>query len=95
VGSLVHNREILVDGQDIIYDAPTRNSRSHTGTPDASRTQSVAGGHRESAVHTVRRDPLVAPLPSSPAVPSRVQLSSAEMDVLGGGHSSPCSSPSC
>ena len=46
-----------------------RNSRSQTGTPGASRTQSVAGGHRESAVHTVRRVPLVAPLPSSPAVP--------------------------
>ena len=75
----------------------TRNSRSQTGTPGASRTQSVAGGHRPSALHTVGRVPLVAPLPASPAVPSRVQLSSAEMVWVrrGGGHSSPCSSPSC
>jgi len=72
-----------------------RNSRSQTGIPGASRTQSVAGGHRESAVHTVRRVQLVAPLPASPAVPSRVQLSTTEMGVLGGGLSSPCSSPSC
>ena len=43
----------------------------------------VTGGHRASAVHTVRRVPLVvAPLPASPTVPTRVQLSSAEMDVL-------------
>jgi len=61
---------------------PARNSRSQTGTPGASRTQSVAGGYRALAVHTVRRIPLVAPLPTSPAVPSRVQLSSAEMGVL-------------
>jgi len=33
-------------------------------------------------VHTVSRVPLVAPLPASPAVLSRVQLSSAEMGVL-------------
>ena len=32
-----------------------RNSRSQTGTPGVSRTQSVAGGHRASALHTVRR----------------------------------------
>jgi len=61
---------------------PARNSRSQTGTPGASRTQSVAGGHRASALHTVRRVPLVAPLPASPVVTSRVQLSSAEMGVL-------------
>ena len=58
---------------------PARNSRSQTGTPGASR----AGGHRASALHTVRRVPLVAPLPAYPAVPSRVQLSSAEMDCEG------------
>ena len=58
-----------------------RNSRT-TGTRGASRTQSVTGGHSASALHTVRRVPLVAPLPASPAVPSRVQLSSAEMGVL-------------
>ena len=40
----------------------------------------VVTGHL--AVHTVRRVPLVAPLPASPAVPSRVQLSSAELGVL-------------
>jgi len=34
---------------------PARDSRSQTGTPGASRTQSVAGGHRASALHTVRR----------------------------------------
>jgi len=61
---------------------PARNSRSQTGTPGASRTQSVAGGHRASALHTVRCVPLVAPLPASPAVPSRVQLGSAKMGVL-------------
>jgi len=61
---------------------PARNSRSQTGTPGDRRTQSVVGGHRESALYTVRRVPLVAPLPASPAVPSRVQLSSAEMGVL-------------
>jgi len=33
-------------------------------------------------VHTVSRVPLVAPLPASPAVLSRVQLSSAEMGFL-------------
>ena len=33
-------------------------------------------------MHTVLRVPLVAPLPASPAVPSWVQLSSAEMGVL-------------
>jgi len=59
-----------------------RNSRSQTGTRGASRTQSVTGGHSASALHTVRRVPLVAPLPASPAVPLRVQLSSAEMGVL-------------
>jgi len=61
---------------------PARNSRSQTGTPGASRTQSVAGGHRTSALYTIRRVPLVAPLPASPALPSRVKLSSAEMGVL-------------
>jgi len=61
---------------------PARSSRSQTGNPGASSTQSVAGGHRASVVHTVRRVPLVAPLPTSPTVPSRVQLSSAEMGVL-------------
>jgi len=61
---------------------PASNSRSQTVTPGASRTQSVAGGHRSSAVHTVRRVPLVAPLPASATLPSRVQLSSAEMGVL-------------
>jgi len=61
---------------------PARNSRSQTGTPGATRTQSVASGHRASTLHTVRRVPLFAPLPASPAVPSRVQLSSAEMGVL-------------
>jgi len=61
---------------------PARNSQSQTGTPGASRTQSVTGGHRALAVNTVRRVSLVAPLPASPAVPSRVQLSSAEMGVL-------------
>jgi len=65
---------------------PAHNSRSQTGTPGASRTQYVAGGHRESAVHTVRRVPLVALLPDSPAVLSRVQLSSAEMGVLAAQH---------
>jgi len=65
-----YNPEILVDGQEL------------TGTPGASRTHSVAGGHRASALRTVRRVPLVPPLPASPAVPSRVQLSSAEMGVL-------------
>ena len=59
---------------------PARYSRSQTGTRGASRTQSVAG-HRASAVHTVHRVPLVEPMPG-PAVPSRVQLSSAEMGVL-------------
>ena len=61
---------------------PARNSRSQTGTSGASRTLSVPGGHRASAVHTVRLVPLVAPLPTNPAVPSQVQLSSAEMGVL-------------
>jgi len=61
---------------------PAPNSRSQTGTPGASRAQSVTGGHRESAVHTVRSVPLVAPLPASPAVTSRVHLNSAEMGVL-------------
>jgi len=61
---------------------PARNSRSQTGTPSDSHTQSVAGGHRASALHTVRSVPLVAPLPASPAVPSRVQLSSVKMGVL-------------
>jgi len=59
-----------------------RNSRSQTGTPGASRTQSATGSHRASALYTVRRVPLVAPLPASPALPSRVQLSPAEMGVL-------------
>jgi len=36
---------------------PARNSRSQTGTPGAGRTQSVAGGHSASVVHTVRRVP--------------------------------------
>ena len=70
-----------------IYDTmhpPARNSRSQTGTPGARRTQYVTGGHRVSVVHTVRRVPLVAPLPASPAVPSRAQLSSAGMGVLAG-----------
>ena len=61
---------------------PARNSRSQTGTPGDSRTQSVAGGHRASALHTVRRVPLVAPLPANPTVSSRVQLSSAKMGIL-------------
>jgi len=61
---------------------PARNSRSQTGTPGDSRTQSVAGGHRESTLYTIRRVPLIAPLPASPSVPSRMQLSSAEMGVL-------------
>jgi len=42
----------------------------------------VSGGQRASAVYTVRRVPLVAPLPANPAVPSRVRLSSAEMGLL-------------
>jgi len=49
-----------------------RYSRSQTGTPGASRTQYVAGGHRALALHTVRLVPLFVPLPSIPAVPSRV-----------------------
>jgi len=60
---------------------PARNIRSQTGTPGANCTQSVAGGHRASALQTVRRVPLVAPLPASPVVPSRVQLSSVERGV--------------
>ena len=36
---------------------PARKSHSQTGTPGAGRTQSVAGGHRALAVHTVRRVP--------------------------------------
>jgi len=64
------------------YLPPARNSRSQTGTPGPSRTQSVAGSHRVSALYTVRRVPLFAPLTASPAVPSRVHLSSAEMGVL-------------
>ena len=55
---------------------------AHKRAPGVSRTQSVAGGHRASALYTVRRVPLVAPLPASPALPSRVQLSSTEMGVL-------------
>ena len=48
---------------------PARNSRSQTSTPGPSRTQSVPGGDRASALHAVGRVPLVAPLPASPAVP--------------------------
>ena len=94
-GFLLHNREILVDGQDILNDGfhcldehtsavvHQRVTVSHKRVPPgARRTQSVAGGHRALVVHTVRRIPLVAPLPASPALPSRVQLSSAEMGVL-------------
>ena len=81
-GFLLYNRGYLSTGR-ICYTMhpPARNSRSQTGTPGASCTQYVAGGHRASALHTVCRAPLVAPLPASPAVPSRVQLSSAEMGV--------------
>jgi len=61
---------------------PARNSRSETGTPGDTRTQYVTGGHRASGVHTVRLVPLVAPLPTNPAVTSQVQLSSPEMGVL-------------
>ena len=85
----------LLTGRIHVTNPQARNSRSQTGTPGVNCTQSVVGGHRESAVHTVLRVPLVVPLPASPAVPSRVQLSSAKMGVLGGGHSSPSSSPTC
>ena len=56
---------------------------SQKGTPGDSRTQYVPGGHRTSVVHTVRRVPLVTPLPASPTLTSRVELISAEMVVLG------------
>jgi len=61
---------------------PARTNRSQTGTPGASRTQAIAGGHRAAAVRAVRRVALVAPVTDSPAVPARVQLSSAKMGVL-------------
>jgi len=86
-GLVLYNREILLDGQDILNDAPTSVYQLLTnGTPGASCTQSLAGGHRAAAVHAVRRVPLVALLPASPAVPARVQIaimaSSAEMGAL-------------
>jgi len=65
---------------------PARSNRSYqtTGTPGASRTQALAGGHRAAAVAVRVPSPVeLAPRsPARPAVPAPVQLNPAEMGVL-------------
>ena len=55
-----------------------------TGTPGASRTQALAGGHRAAAVAVRVPSPVeLAPRsPARPAVPAPVQVNPAEMGVL-------------
>ena len=65
---------------------PARSNRSYqtTGTPGASRTQALAGGHRAAAVAVRVPSPVeLAPRsPARPAVPAPMQVNPAEMGVL-------------